>query len=177
MTNSEKYIYIIGAGFAGQMIAGEIVRKKIFGTPAAFIDDDPELIGKTIDGIPVLGPIDRFISFLRRGERDEAVIAMPSVSKERISKIYETLTKAGFTRIKILPAISQIVDGSAHLIQTRDSRYRIAKRKPCILTRQARAYNRSRRFGRLGIGAPAFKRRGGTLVFIRARRKLYLSDR
>ena len=63
MTNSEKYIYIIGAGFAGQMIAGEIVRKKIFGTPAAFIDDDPELIGKTIDGSPVLGPIDRFISF------------------------------------------------------------------------------------------------------------------
>ena len=154
MTNSEKYIYIIGAGFAGQMIAGEIVRKKIFGTPAAFIDDDPELIGKTIDGIPVLGPIDRFISFLRRGERDEAVIAMPSVSKERISKIYETLTKAGFTRIKILPAISQIVDGSAHLIQTREiDPLDILGRTPVTVSlKESLAYLRGKRVLITGAG-------------------------
>ena len=154
MTNSEKYIYIIGAGFAGQMIAGEIVRKKIFGTPAAFIDDDPELIGKTIDGIPVLGPIDRFISFLRRGERDEAVIAMPSVSKERISKIYETLTKAGFTRIKILPAMSQIVDGSAHLIQTREiDPLDILGRTPVTVSlKESLAYLRGKRVLITGAG-------------------------
>ena len=120
MNYSGKYIYIIGAGFAGQMIAAEISRKKIFGKTAAFIDDDPDLIGKTVDNIPVLGPIDQFISFLRHTDRDEAIIAMPSASKERIKKVYETLTKAGFSRIKILPALSQIIDGSAHLIQARE---------------------------------------------------------
>ncbi len=120
MNYSGKYIYIIGAGFAGQMIAAEINRKKIFGKTAAFIDDDPDLIGKTVDNIPVLGPIDQFISFLRHTDRDEAIIAMPSASKERIKKVYETLTKAGFSRIKILPALSQIIDGSAHLVQARE---------------------------------------------------------
>lgn len=120
MNYSGKYIYIIGAGFAGQMIAAEINRKKIFGKTAAFIDDDPNLIGKTVDNIPVLGPIDQFISFLRHTDRDEAIIAMPSASKERIKKVYETLTKAGFSRIKILPALSQIIDGSAHLVQARE---------------------------------------------------------
>ena len=120
MNYSGKYIYIIGAGFAGQMIAAEINRKKIFGKTAAFIDDDPNLIGKTVDNVPVLGPIDQFISFLRHTDRDEAIIAMPSASKERIKKVYETLTKAGFSRIKILPALSQIIDGSAHLVQARE---------------------------------------------------------
>ena len=36
----EKRIYIIGAGFAGQTIADDIKRKKIFGKVNAFIDDD-----------------------------------------------------------------------------------------------------------------------------------------
>ena len=34
-----KKLYIIGAGFAGQMIAEEIARKKIFGRVAAFLDE------------------------------------------------------------------------------------------------------------------------------------------
>ena len=35
----DKRIYIIGAGFAGQTIADDIKRKKIFGKVNAFIDD------------------------------------------------------------------------------------------------------------------------------------------
>ena len=37
-------IYIIGAGMAGTMLAAEITRKGIFGSIAAFLDDDPEKI-------------------------------------------------------------------------------------------------------------------------------------
>ena len=35
----DSRFYIIGAGFAGQMIAQDIKRKKIFGKIAAFLDD------------------------------------------------------------------------------------------------------------------------------------------
>ncbi len=117
---SEKYMYIIGAGFAGQMLAQEIKRKKIFGNVAAFLDDDKNIIGKIIEGIPVLGPISHFSSFLHHTDRDEAIIAMPSAPKERISEIYEILVKSGFAKIRILPSVSQIIDGDAHLIQTRE---------------------------------------------------------
>ena len=117
---SEKGIYIIGAGFAGQMLAQEIKNKKIFGQVVAFLDDDTNVIGKTIEGIPVLGPIAHFTSFLRHSERDEAIIAIPSAPKERIKEIYELLTKANFSRIRILPSVSQIIEGEAHLIQTRE---------------------------------------------------------
>lgn len=112
--------YIIGAGFAGQMIANDIKRKKVFGNIAAFLDDDKELIGKKIDGIPVLGPIDNVTSLLNSPEASEAVIAIPTAKAERIKEIYEVLTKSGFKHIKILPSISQVVNGTAHFVQTRE---------------------------------------------------------
>ena len=116
----EKRIYIIGAGFAGQTIASDIRRKKIFGKVNAFLDDDKKIIGTTIDDIPVLGPIDSVTSILSNSDLDEAIIAIPSAPTERIREIYETLVKNGFSHIKILPGISQVIEGTAHLVQTRE---------------------------------------------------------
>jgi len=115
----EKRIYIIGAGFAGQTIADDIKRKKIFGKVNAFLDDDKNIIGTTIDNIPVLGPISSVASVLGNSDYDEAIIAIPSAPTERIREIYETLTKNGFNHIKILPGISQVINGTAHFVQTR----------------------------------------------------------
>ena len=90
---------IIGAGFAGQTIADDIKRKKIFGKVNAFIDDDKNLIGTVIDGIPVLGPIDNVASVLGNSDTDEAIIAIPSAPTERIREIYEILKKNRFSDI------------------------------------------------------------------------------
>ena len=116
----EKRIYIIGAGFAGQTIAEEIKRKKIFGKVNAFLDDNKEIIGSTIDSIPVLGPIANVASILGNSDSDEAIIAIPSAPTERIREIYEILSKNGFSHIKILPGISQVINGTAHFVQTRE---------------------------------------------------------
>ncbi len=120
LQKSDSQIYIIGAGFAGQMIAQDLRRKKVFGTVAAFLDDDKSLIGQQIDGSPVLGPISDVAKLLRSGPLDEAIIAIPSAPTEKIREIYETLKKSGFSHIRILPSVSQIIDGKAHLVQTRE---------------------------------------------------------
>ena len=112
-------LYIIGAGFAGQNLAREIRTKGIFGEVVAFLDDDPEKIGRRIDEIPVLGPIRDVARLLRLHPADEAIIAIPSASREYLEEIYRILKNAGFERIRILPGISQIIEGDAHLIQTR----------------------------------------------------------
>ncbi|MDR2209995.1 MAG: polysaccharide biosynthesis protein [Spirochaetaceae bacterium] len=112
-------LYIIGAGFAGQTLAREIKTKAILGTVVAFLDDDPEKIGKKIQGIPVLGPIRDVARLLRMNPADGAIIAIPSASREYLKELYDILKKAGFQRIRILPGISQIIEGDAHLIQTR----------------------------------------------------------
>lgn len=120
MNKAEGRLYIIGAGFAGQMIASDIAKKKVFGTVAAFLDDDKNLISTKIDGIPVLGPIDSMAGVLRVNGADQAIIAIPSAPVSRIRKMYASLKKCGFIKIKILPSISQITDGKAHIIQARD---------------------------------------------------------
>ena len=113
-------IFIIGAGFAGENIANEISGKKHIGEVVAFLDDDPEKIGTKIGDIPVLGPIKEFAGILGTTPADEAIIAIPTASREELTDIYSTLSRAEFKRIRILPNISQIVNGHAHLIQARD---------------------------------------------------------
>ncbi|MFA6505196.1 MAG: nucleoside-diphosphate sugar epimerase/dehydratase [Treponemataceae bacterium] len=122
MTTTQRTarIYVIGAGFAGQNIAREIKGKGIFGEVVAFLDDDSEKIGHSLDGIPVLGPIRDVARLVRMNPADEAIIAIPSASREYLRELYGILKKAGFERIRILPGISQIIEGDAHLIQARN---------------------------------------------------------
>ena len=118
-TSRTSRIYIIGAGFAGQTIAAEIRTKGIFGEVVAFLDDDTGKIGHNLEGIPVLGPIKDVAKLLRMKGADEAIIAIPSASREYLRELYDILKSAGFERIRILPGIAQILDGDAHLIQAR----------------------------------------------------------
>ena len=117
---SRNTIYVVGAGFTGTTIAAEIRAKRIFGHVVAFLDDDPAKIGTRIDGTPVLGPIDAAARVIRTTPADEAIIAIPSATREQLARIYAILRRAKFARIRIVPGIAQILDGEAHLIQARE---------------------------------------------------------
>jgi len=147
-------IYIIGAGFAGTAIAGEIRRKGIFGDVVAFLDDDPGKIGSRIDQIPVLGPIRDVVSLLRRTPADEAIIAIPGASRDKLRDLYRLLKKAEFAKIRILPGISQIVEGAAHLILAReiDPQDLLARSPVTINLTRSLAYLRGRRVLITGAG-------------------------
>ena len=81
----------------------EIRRKGILGHVVAFLDDDREKIG-TDRGYPgPRDPINDVIDLLQRTPADEALIAMPGASRERLRQIYLVLLRAGFARIRILP--------------------------------------------------------------------------
>jgi FlaA1/EpsC-like NDP-sugar epimerase len=107
---------IVGAGFAGAALAREIVQKMPDRRLEAFWDDDPAKIGTTVEGIPVRGPV---AEAARQGA-DEALIAIPSATKNQLKTIWAALVDAGIPKIRILPALSQIVDGEAHLVLTRE---------------------------------------------------------
>ena len=147
-------IYVVGAGVAGTMIAHEISEKNIFGKVAAFLDDDPKKIGTKIDGIPVFGPISETVHLIRIDAGDEALIAIPSMRSERLREIYELLKSAGFSKIKLLPAISQIIDGSAHLVQAReiDPQDLLTRTPVTISLKKSLAYLRGKRVLITGAG-------------------------
>jgi FlaA1/EpsC-like NDP-sugar epimerase len=147
-------IYVIGAGFAGTTIAREIREKGNLGEVVAFLDDDRAKIGRAIDGIPILGPIREVVKLLRQTPADEALIAIPSATREFLAELYRLLVQAGFTKIRIVPGIAQIVEDSAHLIQAREIRPQdLLGRNPIVIgLRESLAYLRGKRVLITGAG-------------------------
>jgi len=154
ITFGSARLYIIGAGFAGQTLAREIRVKGIFGEVVAFLDDDPGKIGHSIEGVPVLGPIRDVARLLRMNPADEAVIAIPSATREYLRELYGILKRAGFEKIRILPGISQIIEGDAHLIQTRsiDPQDLLGRTPVAIGLRESLRYLRGKRVLVTGAG-------------------------
>lgn len=155
MLDTKTRFFIIGAGFAGQMIAQDIERKKIFGSVAAFLDDNKELIGTKIDSIPVLGPINNALSLVQAGPKDEAIIAMPSCNSSTIKNIYDVLKTCGFFRIRILPSVSQVIEGKdVRYVQTRQiDPLDILGRTPVTISlKEALLYLRGKRVFITGAG-------------------------
>jgi FlaA1/EpsC-like NDP-sugar epimerase len=149
-----EQIYIIGAGFAGRTLASEVRAKAILGEVVAFLDDDPQKIGRRIDGIPVLGPIRDVALLLRIQASDAAIIALPNAGRDLLISIYTTLTGAGFEKIRILPGISQIIEGDAHLIQTRsiDPQDLLGRTPVAVNLKESLAYLRGKRVLVTGAG-------------------------
>jgi len=147
-------LYIIGAGFAGRTLANEIIQKKIFGEVVAFLDDDPQKIGKKIEGIPVLGPIRDVALLLKTNPADEAIIAIPGAGTELLKELYTVLKNANFQKIRILPGISQIVEGDAHFIQTRsiDLQDLLGRKPVTINLKESLSYVRDKRVLVTGAG-------------------------
>ena len=152
--DSRRTIYIIGAGFTGTTIAAEIRAKRVFGRVVAFLDDDPAKMGTRIDGIPVLGPIEAAAQVLKTTPAHEAIIAVPSATREQLAKIHAILKRAAFSRIRIVPRIAQILDGEAHLIQAReiDPEDFLARSPVKVNLKKSLAYLRGRRVLVTGAG-------------------------
>ena len=147
-------VYIVGAGFAGTALAREIREKRVFGTLMAFLDDDPAKIGSQLEGVPVLGPITDVAKLLRIESADTAIIAIPSADRASIQRVFNTLRSAGFKNIRILPGIAQIIEGQAHLIQTRsmDLRDLLGRTPVNIGLKESIAYLRGKRVLVTGAG-------------------------
>ena len=113
-------LLIIGAGDAGASLCSQAFSTTNFQyEPVAFADDDHSKIGQTIIGVPVAGRISEIASLVRRYDVDIAVIAIPSASSSRKRAIVEICREAG-VECKILPATSDLVDGSVSISEIRE---------------------------------------------------------
>jgi FlaA1/EpsC-like NDP-sugar epimerase len=177
MENKNNRIFIIGAGFAGQEIASELGRKEIFGQVTAFIDDAPDKIGTVIDGIPVFGPIGDMQRIFEGTPADEAIIAIPGAPGDTLKRIYSTLKDTDLKAIRLLPGLSQIVDGDAHLIQTREisAEDLVGRDSAVISLKESLSYLRGRRVLITGAGGSIGSELSRQLLSGGAQR-LYLLD-
>ncbi|WP_275955619.1 polysaccharide biosynthesis protein [Priestia megaterium] len=117
---TKKNALIIGAGSAGTMLVRQLLKNNDSELkPVAFVDDDAKKQKLQIYGVTVLGKTENIPEIVNSKEIDHIIIAIPSLSKHEIQKIYQECSKTK-AQTKIMPMIEDIVTGKVSVNQFRD---------------------------------------------------------
>ena len=114
-------LLLLGAGNTGEKIARDILTNfsddfQIVG----FLDDNPEKIGSSIHGIPV---IDRIATIDKLAlEFDEILITAPSTTGDNLRRIIE-LCKVSGKRFKTVPSLNEVINKDISVESIRDVSY------------------------------------------------------
>lgn len=116
----QNRVMVVGAGEAGVMVIKELRKHiQLNSLPVVLIDDDRLKIGKNINGIPVLGNRNDIVHIAKSKEIDEIIIAIPSASRREIKEVVNECKKTD-CKLKILPGVYEIIDGSVNISQVRE---------------------------------------------------------
>lgn len=108
----DRQVLIYGAGMAGRQVVRSLrVGRELF--PAGFLDDDPGLHGKDIEGLRVYPPAQLSTLIERFGIHD-VIVTIPSASNQRRRDIVLFLEEFP-VKVRILPALTDIASGK-HLV-------------------------------------------------------------
>ena len=138
--NRNKYfdksdrVLLIGAGNAGVSILQEIQHNpKLNLKPVAFIDDDPNKLGLSIRGIPVLGNRYQIPEIAASLNIRKVVIAMPTASGKVIRDIVDLCQAIGI-EAKTMPSIHEILNNTAKVNSVREIKIEDLLRREPIQT-------------------------------------------
>ncbi len=99
---------LIGAGDAAKILIDEShLNRALDRRIVACFDDDKRKIGTTLGGVPVVGDIASSPAYIAEHQIEEAIIAIPSLSKSRYLEITHLLSKCE-ARLRKVPALSEL---------------------------------------------------------------------
>ena len=114
-------ILIVGSGAAGEQLVRDMMRlPKHSYFPVGFIDDDPQKKNTLIHGIKVLGRKENIPKLVKDFNIKEIVIAIPSATSKEIREIMEYVRKTDIRDVKVLPGLSDLINGKVTLRDIRD---------------------------------------------------------
>jgi len=115
-----RNVLIVGAGRAGEMILSEILGNyRLNFTPVGFVDDSRKNRNMTIHGFRVLGNTREIPRLVKAYAVAEVFLAIPGASGAAKRRILRTCKRAGI-KAKTLPAVSEILSGSAKVSMLRE---------------------------------------------------------
>lgn len=108
-------VMLIGAGAAGQIIIRDLNRaSEVRAKVCCIIDDNPNKLGRYIEGIPIVGNRDDILLNVEKYKIDQILLAIPSASAEEKRDILNICKETG-CEMKILPGIYQLVNGEVSI--------------------------------------------------------------
>jgi len=104
----DKRILIYGAGDSGRILSAKLKRSPKTGLEVAgFLDDDPALHERTLDGCEVLGPGSDMGQILKRTGATEIIVALPRAPRNTVARIVETCERHG-AKYRLVPSLFDI---------------------------------------------------------------------
>lgn len=102
-----RNVLIIGAGNAGETLARDLLRESRDNL-VGFLDDNPEVRGSRVHGMPVFGGMEKLEGIVRRFDVDLIVIAIPSATDRQMQRIVDFCEKTDCA-ISTLPPLHDMV--------------------------------------------------------------------
>ncbi|HUG09828.1 MAG TPA: nucleoside-diphosphate sugar epimerase/dehydratase, partial [Opitutaceae bacterium] len=117
--SGQRRVAIIGAGDVGEALAKDLLQRPGNGlTPVCFIDDDRKSIGRSVHGIPVLGPIENLREIGARVNVNELVITLLDAPPRQVKEIVEVGRLIGAST-RIIPSFSDLASGKVKVERSR----------------------------------------------------------
>lgn len=96
-------VVILGAGPAAERATRALVRNPLSGLhPAALFSSDDSLVGTSVLGVPVVGPLEDSVDFARSRDIHHAIIAIPNMQADMIGQFMD-VTGRRFRRVQFIP--------------------------------------------------------------------------
>ncbi|MDF3130418.1 polysaccharide biosynthesis protein [Kiritimatiellaeota bacterium B1221] len=109
----ESRVLILGAGEQGERALRFLQSEnRVIG----FLDEQNEIQGRLLLGLPVLGKLDDLAPVLKKKNPDEVVIALAHPGPERIRRVFEVGSSLGI-RVSLMPERSPASEGNSYPIR------------------------------------------------------------
>jgi FlaA1/EpsC-like NDP-sugar epimerase len=107
-TPSER-VLVLGAGKAGEALVRDLRRENRY-APVGFLDDNVQLRGARLHGIPVLGTLDQLPQLARETAAQMLVIAMPAATKAQMRRAVDLCEECNLP-FRTVPRLEDVVAG------------------------------------------------------------------
>ncbi|HXK58786.1 MAG TPA: nucleoside-diphosphate sugar epimerase/dehydratase [Acidobacteriota bacterium] len=120
-TQPPKRFLLVGAGQVGVSLVQDLRLKPGSFQIVGFLDDNPALKGRMIEGVPVLGKTDSIPSIVAKHRVDQVTLCMPSAPAAVQHRIAESCRKMG-VQVTTVPTLSEILLGKVEISRLRPVR-------------------------------------------------------
>ena len=110
-------VLVLGAGEAAVDLLRELARSRRWHV-VGLLDDDPDLRGRLLNGVPVLGPLSGIVDHARRHGVRQVIMAMPEAAHALRRHAAQSATEAGLALLTV-PAFGDLLSGRVSISQVR----------------------------------------------------------